>query len=303
MAASTTSFEASLAQLRRPLAGAGFGRRLACARRGAGRARAGGASAGARAARAAREREHRAAREQDGARRPPGMPRGAASRGRHHGDQPTAPPSEGRSLGRRGPCIRAVPYCADDDGTAVPGWRTSAYGIGSWCLRCGSSSRSALVVVSHRLGDNTNDNLSLPGTDSQRATDTLAASFPDQANGTSPIVLHAPSGRLTEARYSQAVERSGRRGREGAERRVGRQPAHARGRVGAQQGPDHRLPVGDAVRSARASSRRTTRSGSSTRPRPRARRGCRWRRAGSSGRRCPSPPPSRARRSGSSPRW
>ena len=63
----------------------------------------------------------------------------------------------------------------------------------------------ALVVVSHRLGDNTNDNLSLPGTDSQRATDTLAASFPDQANGTSPIVLHAPSGRLTEPRYAQAV--------------------------------------------------------------------------------------------------
>ncbi|MFI4990769.1 MAG: hypothetical protein ACHQHO_07640 [Solirubrobacterales bacterium] len=36
----------------------------------------------------------------------------------------------------------------------------------------------ALVVVSHRLGENTNDNLSLPGTDSQRATDALAKSFP-----------------------------------------------------------------------------------------------------------------------------
>jgi RND superfamily putative drug exporter len=64
----------------------------------------------------------------------------------------------------------------------------------------------ALVAVSHRLGDNTNDNLSLPGTDSQRATDTLAKSFPDQANGTSPIVLHAYSGKLTEARYSTAVD-------------------------------------------------------------------------------------------------
>ena len=49
-----------------------------------------------------------------------------------------------------------------------------------------------LVVVAHRVGDNTNDNLSLPGTDSQRATDTLSRSFPDQANGSSPIVLHAP---------------------------------------------------------------------------------------------------------------
>ena len=44
-----------------------------------------------------------------------------------------------------------------------------------------------LVAVSHGLGDNTNDNLSLPGTNSQRATDTLAKSFPAPANGTSPI--------------------------------------------------------------------------------------------------------------------
>jgi putative drug exporter of the RND superfamily len=63
----------------------------------------------------------------------------------------------------------------------------------------------ALVAVSHRLGDNTNDNLSLPGTDSQHATDTLAKSFSDQANGTSPIVLHASSGKLTDSKYSSAV--------------------------------------------------------------------------------------------------
>jgi RND superfamily putative drug exporter len=63
----------------------------------------------------------------------------------------------------------------------------------------------ALVAASHRLGDNTNDNLSLPGTDSQRATDVLRASFPDQANGTSPIVLRAPTGKLTDAKYSGAV--------------------------------------------------------------------------------------------------
>ncbi len=66
----------------------------------------------------------------------------------------------------------------------------------------------ALIVVSHRLGENTSENLSLPGTDSQRATDTLAKSFPDQANGTSPIVLHAPSGKLTEARYAKAVDQA-----------------------------------------------------------------------------------------------
>jgi putative drug exporter of the RND superfamily len=63
----------------------------------------------------------------------------------------------------------------------------------------------ALVAVSHSLGDNTSDNLSLPGTDSQQATDLLKKSFPDQANGTSPIVLHAKSGQLTDSKYASAV--------------------------------------------------------------------------------------------------
>jgi putative drug exporter of the RND superfamily len=66
----------------------------------------------------------------------------------------------------------------------------------------------ALVVVSHRLGENTNDNLSLPGTDSQRATDALASSFPDQANGSSPIVVHASGGKLTAAKNAEAIEKS-----------------------------------------------------------------------------------------------
>jgi RND superfamily putative drug exporter len=64
----------------------------------------------------------------------------------------------------------------------------------------------ALVAVSHSLGDNTNDNLALPGTDSQRATDALASSFPDQSNGTSPIVIHARSGKLTDAKNKEAVD-------------------------------------------------------------------------------------------------
>lgn len=66
----------------------------------------------------------------------------------------------------------------------------------------------ALVIVSHQLGDNTNDNLSLPGTDSQKATDVLSKSFPAQANGTSPIVLHAPSGKLTDSKYANAVNQA-----------------------------------------------------------------------------------------------
>ncbi|HEY2657082.1 MAG TPA: MMPL family transporter, partial [Solirubrobacteraceae bacterium] len=63
-----------------------------------------------------------------------------------------------------------------------------------------------LVAVSQRMGDNTNDNLSLPGTGSQLATNALSTSFPDQANGSSPIVIHAKSGKLTDPKYANAIE-------------------------------------------------------------------------------------------------
>jgi RND superfamily putative drug exporter len=86
------------------------------------------------------------------------------------------------------------------------------YGLAKFCVRHRLVTIAVwlvvtvvLVGVSHRLGENTNDNLSLPGTDSQHATDTLSHSFPDQANGTSPIVLHASKGKLTESKYKSAV--------------------------------------------------------------------------------------------------
>jgi putative drug exporter of the RND superfamily len=87
------------------------------------------------------------------------------------------------------------------------------YGLARFCVRrrfvvlaVWLVAAVVLVAASHTLGDNTNDNLSLPGTDSQRATDTLNKSFPDQAKGSSPIVLHAPSGgKLTDSKYSGAV--------------------------------------------------------------------------------------------------
>jgi RND superfamily putative drug exporter len=86
------------------------------------------------------------------------------------------------------------------------------YGLAQFCVRrkfvvlaVWLVATIALVAVSHRLGDNTNDNLSLPGTDSQAATDSLAKSFPDQANGSSPIVLHAKGGKLTDTKNAEAV--------------------------------------------------------------------------------------------------
>jgi RND superfamily putative drug exporter len=87
------------------------------------------------------------------------------------------------------------------------------YGIAQFCIRrrfvvlaVWLVATIALVAVSHQLGDQTNDNLSLPGTDSQASTDALAKSFPDQANGSSPIVVHARSGKLTDAKNAEAVD-------------------------------------------------------------------------------------------------
>src|SRR5215469_5002425 len=48
----------------------------------------------------------------------------------------------------------------------------------------------------------------LLGTNSQQATDTLSKSFPDQSNGTSPIVLHVSSGKLTDSKYANAVNQA-----------------------------------------------------------------------------------------------
>ncbi|MBB4663702.1 MMPL family transporter [Conexibacter arvalis] len=67
----------------------------------------------------------------------------------------------------------------------------------------------ALVVAAGSLGSQASDNISLPGTGSQRVTDLLARGFPDQANGPSPIVLEAPPGaKVTDGRYQQPIEDS-----------------------------------------------------------------------------------------------
>jgi putative drug exporter of the RND superfamily len=87
------------------------------------------------------------------------------------------------------------------------------YGLARFCIRRRFAVLAvwlivtiALVVVSKQLGENTNDNLALPGTDSQKATDALQKSFPDQSNGTSPIVIHAHSGKLTDSKNAAAVD-------------------------------------------------------------------------------------------------
>jgi len=57
-------------------------------------------------------------------------------------------------------------------------------------------------------GQETNDNLSLPGTDSQAASNLLGDKFPDQANGSVPIAFRAPAGtKLSDTKYKKPIER------------------------------------------------------------------------------------------------
>jgi uncharacterized membrane protein YdfJ with MMPL/SSD domain len=69
-----------------------------------------------------------------------------------------------------------------------------------------------LVVVVQllvgRVGAETSNDLSLPGTESQQATDLLADRFPPQQNGSSPVVFHVTKGKITDSANKQAVESS-----------------------------------------------------------------------------------------------
>jgi putative drug exporter of the RND superfamily len=62
-----------------------------------------------------------------------------------------------------------------------------------------------LALASGKLGSQASDNVSLPGTGSQQVTDLLGRGFPDQQNGSSPIVLRAPQGRQV-VDYQRAID-------------------------------------------------------------------------------------------------
>ena len=66
---------------------------------------------------------------------------------------------------------------------------------------------AALAVAARTVGSDLNDNLTLPGSDSQAATDLLSARFPSQANGTNPVVLRAPRGeKITASKYKTPID-------------------------------------------------------------------------------------------------
>jgi RND superfamily putative drug exporter len=70
----------------------------------------------------------------------------------------------------------------------------------------------ALVAIGQASGSKTSENLTLPGTGSTIATELLEDNLPEQAYGSNPLVLEAPRGKLTEARYAGAIGKTaGRR--------------------------------------------------------------------------------------------
>ncbi len=90
------------------------------------------------------------------------------------------------------------------------------YRLGQLCVRfrfvvlaAWAVAAAVLIVLAMSAGEDTNDNLVLPGTDSQKATDLLTAKFPEQANGTNPVSFSAPGGRkLTEQKFEQAINKT-----------------------------------------------------------------------------------------------
>ena len=88
------------------------------------------------------------------------------------------------------------------------------YGLGGFCVRRRWIVLGVWLVIlvalagwARTLGTDVNDNLTLPGTGSQAATDLLSERFPSQANGTNPVTLRAPAGvKITASKYKTPID-------------------------------------------------------------------------------------------------
>jgi putative drug exporter of the RND superfamily len=69
----------------------------------------------------------------------------------------------------------------------------------------------ALVVVSNRAGSKTSEDLTIPGTDSTKATEILEQNLPGQAYGSNPLVLESTDGPLTAPPRSSGIEKTVKR--------------------------------------------------------------------------------------------
>ena len=89
------------------------------------------------------------------------------------------------------------------------------YRLGAWCAR-----RKVVVFLAWlavialvaagvvAFGLRTNNDVTLPGTGAQHASDILRQSFPPQQNSQSPVVFHATQGKVTDAGNKRAIESS-----------------------------------------------------------------------------------------------
>ncbi|HEX2391943.1 MAG TPA: MMPL family transporter [Solirubrobacterales bacterium] len=66
----------------------------------------------------------------------------------------------------------------------------------------------ALIAISHASGSKTSENLTLPGTDSTKATELLEDNLPEQAYGSNPLTFEAGRGALAEPKYANAIAAS-----------------------------------------------------------------------------------------------
>jgi len=64
----------------------------------------------------------------------------------------------------------------------------------------------AVALVARSAGDQTNDNLSMPGSDSTKATTLLESKLPQNAYGSNPLALEVKNGHLTDAANARAIE-------------------------------------------------------------------------------------------------
>ena len=123
----------------------------------------------------------------------------------------------------------------------------------------------ALAGWARSVGTNVNDNLTLPGTNSQRATDVLDAHFPSQANGVIPVAMLAPAGaKLTDSRFAKPIADTVKALKADPASASATSPLSCAGEVAAQQGQDDRLHRAAPAPEPRSPDRSTTRTGSST---------------------------------------
>ena len=147
-----------------------------------------------------------------------------------------------------GPLSRGAP-----EGVRSRGWRVSSIGSGTGSRAArgsrwsrGSSSRVGLVAIVGRVGALTTNDLTLPGTDSQRATDLLADQVPAAAERQEPDRLPRRRGHAGRRRAQDGHRQRGEGPREAARRRERAEPLQPAGRRADLEGQGDRVHPGPA---------------------------------------------------------